>query len=35
MFDPFTYMKDKDILVIGNAVVIKEPDYSKFDCILE
>jgi hypothetical protein len=34
MFDPFTYMKDKDILVIGNAVVTKEPDYSKFDCII-
>jgi hypothetical protein len=34
MFDPFTYMKDKDILVIGNAVSDKEIDYSKYNCIV-
>jgi len=34
MFDPFTYMKDKDLLVIGNAVPDKEPDYSKYNCIV-
>jgi hypothetical protein len=28
MFDPFTYMKDKDILVIGNAVTDKQIDYT-------
>jgi hypothetical protein len=29
MFDPFTYMQGKDLLVIGNAVSDKEIDYSK------
>jgi hypothetical protein len=34
MFDPFSYMNDKDLLVIGNAVIDKEPDYSKYNCIV-
>jgi hypothetical protein len=34
MFDPFTYMQDKDLLVIGNAVTDKEIDYSKYNCIV-
>ena len=34
MFDPFSYMKDKDILLIGNAVTDKQIDYSKYNCIV-
>ena len=34
MFDPFSYMKDKDLLVVGNAVTDKELDYSKYNCIV-
>jgi hypothetical protein len=34
MFDPFTYMQGKDLLVIGNAVTDKEIDYSKYNCIV-
>ena len=34
MFDPFSYMQDKDLLVIGNAVIKQEPDYSKYNCIV-
>ena len=34
MFDPFTYMQGKNLLVIGNAVTDKEIDYSKYNCIV-
>jgi len=34
IFQPVEYMNNKKLLLIGNAVVTKEPDYSKFDCII-
>jgi hypothetical protein len=34
MFDPFTYLKNKKCLLIGNAVLDKEPNYSDYEVII-
>lgn len=33
MFDPFEYLSNKKILLIGNADLKTEPNYSEYDCI--
>jgi hypothetical protein len=33
MFDPFEYLSHKKILLIGNADLKTEPNYSEYDCI--
>lgn len=34
MFDPYSYFKDKSVLLIGNGEVINETNYSKYDSIV-
>jgi len=34
MFDPFEYLSNKKILLIGNADLKTEPNYSEYDCII-
>jgi hypothetical protein len=34
MFDPFTYLKNKKCLLIGNSVLDKEPNYSDYEVII-
>lgn len=34
MFDPYSYFKDKSVLLVGNGEVINETNHSNYDCIV-